>query len=122
MKAKQIIIPGPHNTLAEGTVLTGEIKAEEDIRIDGIVEGTIDCNGKIVIGPKGTVKAQVNCVNAELMGKLQGSIRTTGALVLKSTAMYSGDAIVRSMEIEPGAIFNGSCTMIDDSLFQPKIS
>lgn len=121
MKAKQIITPSAHNTLAEGTVLMGEITAEEDFRIDGIVEGVINCNGKIVIGPKGIVKAQVNCVNAELMGKLQGAIRTTGTLVLKSTCVYSGDAIVRSMEIEPGAIFNGSCTMVDDSSLNTDI-
>jgi len=114
-KGKQIITPGIHNTLAEGTVLIGEIKAEEDFRIDGIVEGTINCNGKIVIGQKGSVKGQINCVNAELMGKLQGTIQTTGVLVLKSTAVYSGDAIVKTLEIEPGAIFNGTCTMMDDS-------
>lgn len=115
LKAKQIITQGVHNTLAEGTVLTGEIKAEEDFRIDGIVEGIINCNGKIVIGPKGAVNGQINCVNAELLGKLQGTIRTTGTLVLKSTAVYSGDAITKTMEIEPGATFNGTCTMIDDS-------
>jgi len=118
LKAKQIITPGVHNTLAEGTVLKGDIKAEEDFRIDGFVEGTINCNGKIVIGAKGTVNGQVNCVNAELLGKLQGTIRTTGTLVLKSTAVYLGDAVTKTMEIEPGAVFNGTCTMIDESSIQ----
>ena len=116
LKAKQIIAPGVHNTLAEGTILKGEIKAEEDFRIDGIVEGIINCNGKIVIGAKGSVNGQINCVNAELMGKLQGTIRTTETLVLKSTAVYSGDAYARTMEIEPGAVFNGTCTMINEQI------
>jgi len=114
LKAKQIITPGVHNTLAEGTILTGDIKAEEDFRIDGTVEGTINCSGKIVIGMRGSVNGQINCVNAELMGKLQGTIRTTGVLVLKSTAVYSGDAYTKTMEIEPGALFNGTCTMINE--------
>ena len=118
LKGKQIITPGIHNTLAEGTVLIGEIKAEEDFRIDGIVEGTINCNGKIVIGQKGSVKGQINCVNAELMGKLQGTIQTTGVFVLKSTGVYSGDAVIKTLEIEPGAIFNGTCTMLSDSSTQ----
>jgi len=112
MKGKQIISTGIHNSLAEGTILKGEIKAEEDFRIDGIVEGSINCSGKIVIGPRGSVIGQINCANAELLGKLQGKIYT-GALILKSTAVYSGDAIVKSMEIEPGATFNGTCTMQD---------
>ena len=114
LKAKQIIAPVAHNTIAEGTMLTGEIKAEVDFRIDGIVEGIINCNGKIVIGVKGSVNGQINCINAELMGKLQGTIKTTEALVLKSTAVYSGDAYAKTMEIEPGAIFNGTCTMINE--------
>ena len=115
LKAQQIITPGTHNTLAEGTVLIGEIKAEEDFRIDGVVEGIINCNGKIIIGVRGSVNGQVNCANAEILGKLQGTIKTTGALVLKSTAVCSGDAYIKTLEIEPGAIFNGTCTMIDDS-------
>jgi len=115
LKAKQIITQGAHNTLAEGTVLKGDINAEEDFRIDGFVEGTINCNGKIVIGSKGSVNGQINCANAELMGKLQGTIKTTGTLILKSTAVYLGDAITKTMEIEPGAIFNGTCTMVNDS-------
>ena len=119
LKGKQIITQGIHNTLAEGTILTGEIKAEEDFRIDGVVEGIINSNGKIVIGAKGSVNGQINCANAELMGKLQGTIRTTGALVLKSTAVYLGDAIVKTLEIEQGAIFNGTCTMMDNSSLNP---
>jgi len=115
LKAKQIITPGAHNTIAEGTVLKGEIKAEEDFRIDGIVEGIINCNGKIVIGPKGAVTGQVTCMHAELLGKLQGTIKTSGVLILKSTGVYSGDAYTKTMEIEPGAIFNGTCTMVDDA-------
>ena len=115
LKGKQIITPSIHNTLAEGTILIGEIKAEEDFRIDGVVEGIINCSGKIVIGVKGSVSGQVSCASAELLGKLQGMIRTTETLVLKSTAVYSGDATVKTMEIEPGAVFNGTCTMIDDS-------
>ena len=116
LKAKQIIAPGAHNTLAEGTILKGEIKAEEDFRIDGVVEGIINCNGKIVIGPKGSVSGQINCINAELLGTLQGTIKTTEALVLKSTGVYSGDAYATTMEIEPGAIFNGTCTMLYDNV------
>lgn len=113
-KRKQIITPGAHNILAEGTMLKGEIKAEEDFRIDGIVEGIIDCNGKIVIGTKSFVNGKINCVNAELMGKLHGTIKTTGTLVIKSTAIFSGDAYVQSIEIESGAIFNGTCTMVNE--------
>ncbi len=113
LKAKQIISVGVHNTLAEGTIITGNVKADEDFRIDGTVEGDIVCNGKIVVGVKGTIIGQINCANAELMGKITGMIHTSGHLSLKSTAIYTGDAYTKTMEIEPGAVFNGSCTMTE---------
>ena len=116
LKAKQIIVSGTaHNVLAEGTVLKGEVKAEEDFRIDGVVEGIISCNGKIVIGPKGFVNGQVSCINAELLGRLQGTIKVAETLVLKASAVYLGDAFTKTMEIEPGAVFNGACTMTNNN-------
>ena len=46
---------GLHNALAAGTTIKGNIITETDFRLDGKVEGDISCNGKIVIGPKGSV-------------------------------------------------------------------
>lgn len=98
-----------HNILAEGTTLIGDIKSQEDFRIDGSVEGNIDCRGKVVVGSNGSIKGQINCSNAEISGKVQGTVKTTGLLVLKSTAVYSGEAFSQTIEIEAGAVFNGSC-------------
>ena len=49
---------GLHNALAAGTTIKGNIITETDFRLDGKVEGDISCNGKIVIGPKGTRNRQ----------------------------------------------------------------
>ncbi len=113
LKAKQIVSLNMHNVLTEGTTLVGNIKAGEDFRIDGIVEGNVSCDGKIVLGSKGAITGDIECSNAELSGKVQGTIRISGNLILKATAVYTGDVYTRTMEIESGAVFNGSCTMID---------
>jgi cytoskeletal protein CcmA (bactofilin family) len=102
---------GLHNVLAAGTTLTGKIETESDFRLDGRVEGEIHCKGKIVIGPKGSVKGNMTTVNAEILGTMEGSIRAHERLVLKSSAEIKGDIFIQTLEIEPGAKFNGSCTM-----------
>ncbi|MDR2775025.1 MAG: polymer-forming cytoskeletal protein [Tannerella sp.] len=102
---------GLHNVLATGTVLTGTIVAESDFRLDGRVEGEINCKGKIVIGPKGYVKGNIMTDNAEIFGNVEGSIRARERLVLKSSAVIKGDIFIQTLEIEPGAKLNGSCTM-----------
>jgi cytoskeletal protein CcmA (bactofilin family) len=108
---EQPVSGGLHNVLASGTVLTGAVVAESDFRIDGRVEGEINCKGKIVIGQKGSVKGNITTVNAEVFGAIEGSVKSYERLILKSTADVKGDIFIQTLEIEPGAKLNGSCTM-----------
>ncbi len=101
------------NALAAGTVIKGNLSAEEDMRVDGIIEGNISCKGKVVISQTGEVRGQITCANIELAGKVTGNIHATGILVLKHTSVYQGELHIQSLEIEPGAIFNGSCKMVN---------
>ncbi|MDR1115959.1 MAG: polymer-forming cytoskeletal protein [Tannerella sp.] len=110
-KTNEEPVGGLHNVLATGTVLTGMVVAESDFRLDGHVEGEINCKGKIVIGPKGSVKGNIMTDNAEIFGNVEGSIRARERLVLKSSAVIKGDIYIQTLEIEPGAKLNGSCTM-----------
>ncbi|MCD7848307.1 MAG: polymer-forming cytoskeletal protein [Parabacteroides sp.] len=102
---------GLHNTLATGTTVKGNIITETDFRLDGKVEGDINCSGKIVIGPKGCVTGNIVSANAEILGEVEGSVRVSAKLVLKATAVIKGDIFTQTLEIEPNARFNGACKM-----------
>lgn len=78
---------GLHNALAAGTTIKGNIITETDFRLDGKVEGDISCNGKIVIGPKGSVTGNIVSENAEILGEVDGSVKVSAKLILKSTAI-----------------------------------
>ena len=101
-----------HNTLSSGTIIRGDVFAEEDLRVDAKVDGNIECKGKVIVGPGGVVTGYIRCKNAELMGFVSGDLFVDGCLTLKSSVTYSGDITVRALEIEPGAIFNGTCRMV----------
>jgi len=79
--------------------------------LGGRIEGDINCKGKIVIGPKGSILGNIISDNAEVLGDVEGSIRIKEKLVFKSTAIIKGDIFTQTLEIEPGAHFNGTCTM-----------
>lgn len=116
IKQKEESAPGGlHNTLATGTTVKGHIITETDFRLDGKVEGDINCSGKIVIGPKGHVVGNITSVNAEIHGEVEGAIRVSDKLLLKSTANLKGDVFTQSLEIEPNARFNGVCNMSGDT-------
>lgn len=115
-KKEEMPNAGLHNTLALGTVMKGNITAETDFRLDGRVEGDIVCNGKIVVGPEGCVVGNVTSVNAEILGKLEGSVHVSEKLVLKASSVIKGDIYTRMLEVDPNARFNGVCKMTEDEI------
>lgn len=108
-----------HNTLAAGTTVKGNISTEADLRLDGIIEGDIQCNGKLIVGPKGKVTGNIIAANAEILGTVEGAVQTEGRLILKATAVIQGDIATQTLEIEPNARFNGACRMASTGETRP---
>jgi len=100
-----------YNALTNGSKIVGKIFADSDFRIDGEVEGTINCNGKVVIGQKGFLKGSITCLNAEVVGTVEGDVNVSETLSLRSTAVIKGDVKTKILVVEPNAVFNGTCSM-----------
>jgi cytoskeletal protein CcmA (bactofilin family) len=99
------------NILGPGAVVKGEIQISGDFRIDGTLKGTIQCNGKIVVGPTGKIDGEIQCQNADFSGEVKAIVKVTELLTLKETALFSGDITTGKLAIEPGAKFSGTCSM-----------
>ena len=99
------------NSIGEGTILNGEINSSGDIRIDGTLKGSVKVGGKLVLGPAGKIEGNVECENAIIAGELRAQIKSTNLLTLKASAKLYGDIFSGKLEIEPGAIFTGNCSM-----------
>lgn len=104
------------NLLGSGTELTGDIRSNGDIRIDGILTGSINSTGKVVVGSTGRVDGEIICLNADISGEVSARIKVSELLSLKSTARVIGDIITNKLAIEPGAVFTGACKMESQSL------
>ncbi len=108
---KNIPTNGILNIIAAGTKIVGKVTVESDFRLDGEVEGDIIGRSKVVIGEKGNLKGSLTCTNAEIIGKVKGNIITSNSLTLRSTAELFGDVKIKSLIVEPNAVFNGTCSM-----------
>ncbi len=100
-----------YNALTAGSKIIGTIIADSDIRIDGTVEGDLQCSGKVVIGEKGFIKGTINCQNAEILGKMDGKIDVKQTLALRATSNLHGEVRTQTLIVEPNAQFNGTCSM-----------
>ena len=99
------------NMIGVGTIITGDVNSNGDLRIDGTLKGSVATEGKVVLGKNGVIEGDVVCNNADIAGEIKAKITVSQLLTLKSTAKLKGDIITNKLSIEPGAVFSGSCSM-----------
>lgn len=107
--------PNKLNRFVEGTNIKGDIESESNIRIDGELVGNLTTTGKLVIGPAGKVTGDIVCLNADIEGTVEGTIKVDGVLLLKSTAVFNGNIVTNKIGVENGAEFTGTCSMNGNS-------
>lgn len=110
------------NIITSGTVIKGDITASGDFRLDGTLEGNIQLNGKLVVGDSGIVNGNILCMNANIIGTVNGNLSVKELLSLHNTARVKGDILINKLSIEPGAVFTGKCCMLDEVRKQQQLA
>jgi cytoskeletal protein CcmA (bactofilin family) len=102
-------LPRNSAVLGQSVVVKGQISSQEDLTIDGDVQGTIDlADHRLTVGPKG--KVIVDTIKAReviVMGFLKGSIDATDKVFIRKDAQLIGDVQTAGIVIEDGAYFKG---------------
>ena len=87
----------------------GEISGNEDLIIDGAVEGIVRLNEKkLMIGPAANVKADITAGEVVVSGNLKGNIFARGRIEIRNDGSVTGDVTTPQVFIEDGALFKGS--------------
>lgn len=93
----------------------GTFTADRDLRIDGVVKGTIECRGTLLVAEGASVEATVNAENIAIAGELTGEILCMGRLQLLPTGRLNGNVSTASLVIAEGAIYEGDLAMEEPS-------
>lgn len=99
------------NMISEGTTIKGTIKSNNDIRIAGRLEGEAICKGKVIISSSAHVDGNIASTEADIAGKIEGTIKVSEKLSLRQTAIVGGDIFTKVLVVEEGAQLNGNCRM-----------
>lgn len=103
--------PSGASIIAAGTTLKGDISSSGDIRIDGTLHGNIQSTAKVVIGANGVVEGDITGQQADIMGRINGTIKVKELLQLKGGSNVTGNIYAAKLQIETSANFNGQCHM-----------
>ncbi len=97
--------------IGKETKMSGNLAAKGTIRVDGTFDGDIDTESNVLIGQGAYVKGFVKCSSAVLAGKLEGNVEAEMRLDIHATGVLLGDAVVSTLAVEDGAVFDGQCIM-----------
>ena len=102
------------NSLVKGTFIEGKIKASNDIRIDGTINGELHCEAKVIIGPSGVVEGIIKCKNAVIEGKFDGTLVVKELLNIRETAKVIGEVSYGKLIVQSGAVISGSYKVVGE--------
>ncbi len=103
------------NSLVQGTMVEGKVKATTDIRIDGTIKGDLLCDAKVIIGPSGVVEGTVKCQNAVIEGRFDGILNVAELLNIRETAKVVGEVTYGKLIVQSGAVISGTYKVAGDN-------
>ncbi len=108
--------------IGKSVVIRGELTGNEDLYLDGEVEGNINLRDhKLVIGPNGKIKATISARDVVVHGRVEGNVVASDRVELKRSSTLSGDVSTHRIVIEDGAVFKGSIDIKEQRDAKPEL-
>jgi cytoskeletal protein CcmA (bactofilin family) len=102
---------GSNTIIGPNLTVRGDISADENITIEGTVEGTIQSTNDVIIAPDGKVRADIRANTITISGRVKGNIFATHKVDLTSTGQLEGNIQAPKLAIAESAMFKGSIDM-----------
>jgi cytoskeletal protein CcmA (bactofilin family) len=98
--------------IGQSICIRGELTGDEDLTIEGRVEGKIDLKEhNLTIGPNGRIQAEVTAKSVRVQGEVNGNVAAGEKVELAETGRVVGDIVAPRIVIADGARFKGSVDM-----------
>ncbi len=97
--------------IGKDSTFTGTMEVKGTLRVDGKVKGKIVVDETVSIGSTGEVEADIEAKTVVVSGTVVGNIHSSDKTEMQAKAKVIGDLVTKSIVIEQGAIFHGSCQM-----------
>lgn len=95
------------SVIAADVEITGNVRCTGSLRIDGKLDGELNCTADALIGKNSTIKGNIVVNSVTVEGNVQGNITAKDRIEMKSTAKVSGDISAKRLAVEDGVTFIG---------------
>ena len=95
--------------IGAGSAVSGDVRANGFIRVDGDIDGNLDSTGNIIIGNNARINGNINALSTVVGGIVIGDIYAPNGIKLLSSSAVIGNICTKNLEIEENVIFHGHC-------------
>jgi len=100
--------------------IKGEIRSREELVIEGEVDGVVESQSSITIGPNGKVKANIKAREVAVYGIVRGNVEVSEKIAIRDKGSVIGDIKTAGISIDDGAYFKGSIDIVRPEPRQAK--
>jgi cytoskeletal protein CcmA (bactofilin family) len=90
----------------------GEIYSREELFVDGEIQGSIELQHRLTVGPNGKVNAKVKAKEVVVHGSIHGDVQSAEKIIIREKGSLVGDITTAGIVIEDGAYFKGSIDIV----------
>jgi cytoskeletal protein CcmA (bactofilin family) len=109
-----VVVPAPRATtcvIGAKTTVKGDVLGDEDVQVEGTVEGLVRISRDLKIGASGVVRATVEAASVVISGELVGDCKATTRVEIQATGRLTGNIRAPKIVIAEGAMFRGNSDM-----------
>jgi cytoskeletal protein CcmA (bactofilin family) len=99
--------------------IKGEIRSREELLVDGEVEGMVESQSQLTIGPNGKVRANIKAREVIVYGSVRGNVEAAEKIAIRDQGSLVGDIKAAGISIDDGAYFKGSIDIVRP---EPKVA
>lgn len=112
-------VPVPTAAIGPSMHIKGEIRLREELLVDGDVEGQVESESLLTVGPNGKVRANIKAREVVIFGSVRGDVEVVGKIAIRDQGSLIGNIKSAGISIDDGAYFKGS---IDITRSDPKMT
>ena len=106
--------PPPRSAAVIGSSMRikGEISSQEELYVDGEIEGSLELRHSLTVGPNGKVRANIKAREITVFGSVKGNVEVTEKIAIRDQGSLIGDIRTAGISIDDGAYFKGSIDIV----------
>jgi len=108
--------------IGPGMKVIGDCETDGTVRIEGTVQGSVRAGKAVVVGKDGLVDGDITTQDAVISGRVQGTLVAESRLELQAKSHVEGEVQARRMQLEEGAVLNGTVSMGEAATSSPAIA